>query len=420
MYDAIVVGARCAGSPTAMLLARKGYRVLLVDKSTFPSDIISTHLIFQPGVARLQRWGLLEQVRASNCPPIRQGSLNLGPFTLTGVFPQADGSAEAYCPRRTVLDKILVEAAVAAGAELREGFTVQEVLMDDQRVTGIRGRTRSGPSVTEQARIIIGADGLHSLVARTVQAPTYNEKPTFGCGYYTNWSGVPMAGLEFYPRDRRSMGGFPTNDGLVCIVMSSPRTQFRAFRADIEGNYLKTLELAPGLADRVRSGKREERIVGIAELPNFFRKPSGPGWALVGDAGYHKDSITAQGISDAFRDAELLTEALDSGFAGHRPMEEALADYERQRNETVLPIYELTCQFATLELPPPPMQQLFAALQGKQEQINRFLGTIAGTTPIPEFFSPENTQRIMVAAGLGAASTTSANLRTVALAKTEY
>jgi flavin-dependent dehydrogenase len=308
-----------------------------------------------------------------------------------------------------VLDKILVEAAVAAGAELREGFTVQEVLMDDQRVTGIRGQSSGGSSVTEQARIVIGADGLHSLVARTVQAPTYNEKPAFDCVYYTYWSGVPMADFEMYPRDRRGMGGLPTNDGLTCLLVAWPHAEFRAFRADIEGNYLKTLDLAPSLAERVRSGKREERFVGTADLPNFFRKPSGPGWALVGDAGYHKDPVTAQGITDAFRDAELLSEALDSGFAGHRPMEEALADYERQRNATVMPIYELTCQLATLELPPPPMQHLFAALQGNQDQINRFVGTIAGTTPIPEFFSPENTQQIMTAAGLGAASSTSAN-----------
>lgn len=138
IYDAIVVGARCAGSPTAMLLARKGYRVLLVDKATFPSDIMSTHYIHQPGIAQLQRWGLLEKVIATNCPPISKGIFDLGPFALTGSPPRADGIAEGYCPRRTVLDKILVDAVVAAGAELREGFTVQEVLIDGQHVSGIR------------------------------------------------------------------------------------------------------------------------------------------------------------------------------------------------------------------------------------------------------------------------------------------
>ncbi len=407
MYDAIVVGARCAGSPTAMLLARKGYRVLLVDKSTFPSGIISTHLIQLPGVAQLQHWGLLEQVIASNCPPIRQGSFNLGPFTLTGMAPPVDGIAETYCPRRKVLDKILVDAAVAAGAELRESFTVQEVLMDGQHVTGIRGRTPDGSSVREQARIVIGADGLHSLVARTVQAPTYNEKPTFTCAYYSYWSGVPMQGVELYPRDHRIIIAFPTNDDQVVVFVEWPHAEFHAFRADIEGNFLQTLELAPGLAERVRSGKREESFVGTADLPNFFRKPYGPGWALVGDAGYHKDPYTGEGITDAFRDAGLLAEALDSGFAERQPLEEALADYERRRNETATPIYELTCQFASLEPFSPEMQQLFAALQRNQEQTNRFFGTIAGTTSIPEFFSSENIQRIMAAADAGVASTTS-------------
>lgn len=409
MYDAIVVGARCAGSPTAMLLARKGYRVLLVDKATFPSDIMSTHYIHQPGVAQLQRWGLLENVIASNCPPILPFRFDLGPFTLTGVPPQADGIAQAYCPRRTVLDKILVDAAVAAGTELREDFTVQEVLRDGQRVVGIRGRARGGSPVTEQAQIVIGADGLHSLVARTVQASSYHEQPALACNYYTYWSGIPMEGVELYSRDHRLMYGFPTNDGLVCIGLEWPYAQFQAFRADIEGNYFKTLELAPSLAERVRGGKREARFVGTADLPHFFRKPYGSGWALVGDAGYHKDPNTAQGITDAFRDAELLVEALDAGFTERRSLDEALADYERRRNETVMPIYELTYQLASLEPLPPEMQQLFAALQGNQEQTNRFFGAIAGTTSIPEFFSPENIQRIMAAVGVVAAPTESAD-----------
>ena len=397
MYDTIVVGARCAGSPTAMLLARKGYRVLLVDKATFPSDSMSTHYIHQPGVAHLARWGLLEHVVATNCPPISKVLLDLGPFALTGSPPGADGLAEAYCPRRTVLDAILVDAAVAAGAELREGFTVQEVLMDGQRVIGIRGRTQGGSSVTEYARMVIGADGLHSRVARAVQAPTSSEKPTFNCAYYTYWSGVPIEDVEWYPRDHRMVIGFPTNDGLVCIAVEWPRAEFHAFRANIEENYLKTLELAPDLAERVRAGKREERFVGTADLPNFFRKPFGPGWALVGDAGYHKDPITGEGITDAFRDADLLAEALHRGWSGRCELEEALADYEQQRNETAMPIYELTCQLSSLEPPAPEMQQLFSALRGNQEQTNRFFGTIAGTVPIPEFFSPQNIERIMAA-----------------------
>jgi 2-polyprenyl-6-methoxyphenol hydroxylase-like FAD-dependent oxidoreductase len=395
MYDVIVVGARCAGSPTAMLLARRGYQVLLVDRTTFPSDTMSTHFIHPPGIAQLKRWGLLERVAASNCPPFLKMSVDFGSFTLTGSPPPIDGIAEHYCPRRTVLDKILVDAAVEAGAELREGFSVQEILMDGERVTGIRGRNADGATVREEAHIVVGADGMRSLVARAVEAPQYNAKPTLACAYYTYWSNVPIEGAEIYARDRWMIIAFPTNEDLVCTFMEWPREEFHSVRADIEGNFLTKLDLAPRLAERIRSGKREANFVGTGVLPNFFRKPYGSGWALVGDAGYHKDPYMALGITDAFRDAELLADALDAGFSGHRPLEEALADYEQQRNTAAMPAYEFNCQLASLQPRPPDMQQLFAALRGNQTETDRFIGAVEGTVPISEFFSPENVQRII-------------------------
>jgi flavin-dependent dehydrogenase len=285
MYDVIVVGARCAGSPTAMLLARKGYRVLLLDKATFPSDIMSTHYIHQPGIAQLKRWGLLDKVIASNCPPISKAALDFGPFALSGSPPPADGIGDAYCPRRTVLDKLLVDAAVEAGAELCEGFAVREILMNGERVTGIYGHNPGGAPITEQASIVIGADGMRSFVARTAQSPMYHTNPSLTCTYYSYWSGISIEGVEMYLRDHRVIIAFPTNDDLVCIVIQWPYREFHAFRADIEGNFLKTVDLVPELAERMRHGRREERFVGTADLPNFFRKPYGPGWALVGDAG---------------------------------------------------------------------------------------------------------------------------------------
>jgi 2-polyprenyl-6-methoxyphenol hydroxylase-like FAD-dependent oxidoreductase len=395
MHDAIVVGARCAGSPTAMLLARKGYRVLIVDRATFPSDIISTHIIWPPGVARLKCWGLLDKITASNCPPIRKLTVDFGLFALTGSPPPADGISESFAPRRTVLDKILVDAAVEAGAELREGCSVEEIIMDGDGVSGIRCRTKGGSAVTERARIVIGADGRNSIVARAVKAQEYNAKPPLVCWYYAYWSGLLVEGPEFYSRPGRATGLIPTNDGLACLPVGWTHQEFRQNRTDIEGNFLKSLELVPGLAERVGQGKREERFVGTADLPNFFRRSFGPGWALVGDAGYHKDPITAQGISDAFHGAEDLAEALDAGFSGREPLEAVLAGIERRRDEEVMPMYEFTCQWATLEPPPPEMQQLFAALQGDQAEINRFTGTLAGTVPIPEFFSPDNMERII-------------------------
>jgi len=395
MYDVLVVGARCAGSPTAMLLARLGYRVLLVDRATFPSDAPRCHFVQPPGVARLKRWGLLENIKATGCPSIPAVRFDVGPFVLVGSSPSTDGDVRSYGPRRTVLDNILVDAAARAGVEVREGFGVQEILMDGDRVTGIRGRTLDGATVTEQAGIVVGADGMHSIVARTVQAPTYQTKPALTCAYFAYWSGVPVEGIEIYERPQRFIFAFPTNDDLTCIAVECPVQEFQTFRADLEGNVLKTIALAPSLAERVQTGRREERFMGSGDLPNFYRKPYGPGWALVGDAGYHKDPYLAQGITDAFRDAELVTEAIDAGLSGRRGMASALGDYERQRNEETMPIYELNYQGASLDPPSPEMQRFLGALRGNQAETNRFFGTMAGTVPIPEVFAPEHIEQVM-------------------------
>ena len=393
-YDAIVVGARCAGSPTAMLLARKGYRVLVVDRATFPSDTLSTHMIHGPGVASLRRWGLLDQVVATGCPPIDTYSFDFGPFTIAGHPRTADGIATGYSPRRTVLDKILVDAAAQAGAEVREGFTVDDVVVEDGVVVGIRGHAPGGETVLERARVVIGADGRNSHVARIVQPEQYNEKPMLQQSYYTYWSGLPVDGFEIVIRPDRGWGAMPTNDGLTLLVVGWPFAESSAYRADVEANYLKTLELSPGVADRVRGATREARFAGGA-VPNFFRKPFGPGWALVGDAGYTKDPITAQGISDAFRDAELCSIALDETLSGRLAFNDAMAAYHEARDTAVLPIYEFTTQLATLQAPPLEMQQLLGAVHGNQDAMDAFAGITAGTVSPVEFFDPEHVGRIM-------------------------
>jgi flavin-dependent dehydrogenase len=396
-YDAIVVGARCAGSPLAMLLGKLGYDVLVVDRATFPSDTLSTHLLHPPTVGYLRRWGLLDELVATGCPAIERYEAHFGPMTLQGTPRPIDGSSTAYAPRRTVLDKLLVDAAARAGAEVREGFSVDEIVVEDGRVCGIRGRTRDGATVTERARVVIGADGRHSKVAAAVKPPTYSEKPRLQQAYYTYWSGLDAPGVEFYIHERRGWGVFPTNDDLTLVVVGWPYDEADAYKQDIEGNYLKTLELTPEFAERVRSAKREERFTGGANV-NFFRKPFGPGWALVGDAGYEKDNITAQGINDAFLAAELCTTALDETLTGARSFDEAMSDYQRSRDESGMPIYEFTCQMATLEPPPPEMQQLLGAVHGSQEATNDFFGVIAGTVSPVEFFAPDNVGRIMASA----------------------
>jgi flavin-dependent dehydrogenase len=396
-YDAIVVGARCAGAPTAMLLARKGYRVLMVDRASFPSDTVSTHVIHAPGVAALRRWGLLDQVLATGCPPIDTYSFDFGPFTIAGSPRPYDGISSAYAPRRTVLDKILVDAAAAAGAEVRERFTVDDVVVEDGAVVGITGRSAGGQKVVERARVVIGADGRNSSVAQAVAPEQYNEKPQLLWGYYTYWSGLPVAGFETFVRPNRGWGAAPTNDGLTMLVVGWPEVEAAAYKADVEGNYLKTLDTAPEFAERVRAATREDRFHG-GGVPNFFRKPFGPGWALVGDAGYIRDPITAHGITDAFRDAELCAGALERSFDGAEPFDVAMAAYQQARDNAAIPIYEFTTELATLAPPPPEMQQLLAAVHGNTEAMDGFASVVAGTVSPGEFFSPEHIGQVMAAA----------------------
>ena len=396
-YDAIVVGARVAGSPTAMLLARKGYDVLLVDRASFPSDTISTHLIHPPGITALQRWGLLDKVVASGCPGIDTYAFDFGPFTLSGA-PNPDGTV-AYGPRRTVLDKVLLDAAVEAGVEVREGFSVESTVHEHDHVIGVRGHGKGSTTVTEHARVVIGADGRHSLVAQAVNPFQYHEKPPLLAAYYAYWSGLPMQGrFETYIRPNRGMAAFPTNDDLTVVIAGWPYAEFQANKKDIEGNLFKAYDLAPAFAERLRAAARETRFVGTA-VPNFFRKPYGPGWALVGDAGYNKDFITAQGIHDAFRDAELCVTALDEAFGGTRSFDAAMADYQTRRDAQVLPMYEFTTELATLEPPPPELQQLLAAMAGNQDAMDGFAEVNGGVTSPADFFSPANAARIMSVEG---------------------
>jgi 2-polyprenyl-6-methoxyphenol hydroxylase-like FAD-dependent oxidoreductase len=393
-YDVLVVGARCAGSPTATLLARKGYRVLMVDRAVFPYDTVSTHLLHPPGVVALRRWGLLHRLTATGCPPIDTYAFDFGPFTISG----APGTAEApvaYAPRRTVLDKLLVDAASEAGVEVREGFNVDDVVVEDGRVVGVRGHGRGGRFVTEHARVVVGADGRHSRVARAVRPEQYREKPPLLCGYYSYWSGLPTDGrFETYVRPERGFAAWPTHDDLTLVIGGWPYRELEANRQDIEGNYLKMFELAPAFAERVRAARREERIVGTS-VANYFRKPYGPGWALVGDAGYNRDFITAQGMHDAFRDAELCATALDQAFSGTSSFGAAMARYQSARDEQVLPMYEFTTELATLEPPPPELQQLLQAAHGNQPAMDAFARVNAGVTSPADFFSEENVGRIL-------------------------
>jgi flavin-dependent dehydrogenase len=369
-----------------------------LDRATFPSDIPHGHFVHRNGPRRLADWGLLDRVLETNCPAVTSFATDFGDFPLVGEDLAVDGVPMGVGPRRSRIDGVLVEAAVEAGVELRDGFAVDEFLSDGDRITGIRGRRRGEPhEVTEQATIVVGADGRNSGLARHVNAPAYESAPTLTCWYFSYWSGVPSTALELYVRDQRAIFAHPTNDDLLALFVVWPSAELPRVRGDIERSYMAAIDGVPEFAERVRAGTREERFYGATQLPSFLRKPFGAGWALVGDAGAHKDPFLALGVCDALRDAELLAGALEAGLSGRRPVEAALADYETQRNDATMPDYRENLMAAQLNPLPPEHYALRAALRGSQEDTNQFYLAREGMVPPDTFFGAENLQRIMAA-----------------------
>ncbi|MGP3966120.1 NAD(P)/FAD-dependent oxidoreductase [Streptomyces sp. 6N223] len=386
MFDVIVVGARCAGSPTAMLLARAGYRVLLLDRADFPSDTLSTHLIHQPGVAALARWGLLDRVRASGCPPLDRAVYEVADVRLEGCSRGVDGQRAAYAPRRHVLDSILVDGAVAAGVEFRGGCSVSSLLHDEAgRVVGVRG-THRGRAFTEQARLVIGADGMRSRVARLAGAAFTVRKPRLTCAYYAYWQDVPAA-FESYEAPGGWVVTVPTNDGATLVLAYFPQSRFGAVRADAQQAYEEQIRAtAPAVFERLPGGRRVERLRGTGDQQNFFRQATGPGWALVGDAGHHKDSITARGITDAFFQAESLARHIGDGLAETPRLDQALRAYAAERDTALAEGFEATLSVARLETHEQRLE-LLRAVGRDPELTATYFDLVAGIAPAKALYT---------------------------------
>jgi flavin-dependent dehydrogenase len=405
MYDAIVIGARCGGAATAMLLGRAGLDVLLVDRAEMPSDIAHGHFVHRHAPARLAEWGLLDRVLATNCPAVTSFTSDFGDLALTGHDLAVDGIPLGLAPRRDRLDGVLIEAAVDAGVELRDRFAVMGYTKDGDRVTGITGRdARSAAHVTERARVVIGADGRNSALARSVGAQAYESAPTATCWYFSYFSGFDERGLELYARPGRVIFVFPTNDDLVGVFVGFAIGDLARVKRDVEATFLDAVDAIPGLGERVREAHREERFYGATQLPNFLRTPYGPGWALVGDSGCHKDPFMALGICDALRDADLLAAALIDGLSERRRLDEALADYPQARDAATLPEYRLNLAMANFEPLPEEQLRLRAALRGDQEATNHFFLAVQGMVDPGTFFNDENLGRIMAGAARASAA----------------
>jgi 2-polyprenyl-6-methoxyphenol hydroxylase-like FAD-dependent oxidoreductase len=381
--DVVVVGGRVAGAATAMLLARLGHDVVVVDQATFPSDTVSTHSIARSGMVQLRRWGLLEEVLDSGAPALRQVTFNAGGESLCRVVKERSGVDFLVAPRRYVLDTILATAAERAGAEVRTGVTVTGLRRDASgRVAGVLGHDLAGDPVELAARYVVGADGLHSRVAALAGAPIDEAGPAGGAGQYAYYDGIGWGGLEFFVADRSFAGVFPTHHGQACIWVCTPSADARAVRrraGSREEAFGELLERsAPELAERLRRASRTSPVQGVLRQPNQLRRASGPGWALVGDAGYYRDLITAYGISDAFRDAELLATALDLTLTGGAEGAAALAGYQRQRDQALREVFELTCRLAAY----PPVARFVELQKQLSAAIDRQAAALAAR-PVP-------------------------------------
>lgn len=388
MFDVIVVGARCAGSPTAMLFARAGYRVLMLDRAAFPSDTLSTHLVHQPGIAALARWGLLDRLRASGCPPLERAVYEVEDIRLEGCGRGVDGQRAGYAPRRLVLDALLVESAAEAGVEVRERCSVRGLLRDDDgRVVGVEG-THQGRSFTERAHLVIGADGMRSTVAGLCDAPFTVQDPLLTCAYYAYWDDVP-ASFELYERPGSWVAAVPTNDAATLVLTYFPQSRFREIRTDAYRAYLEQIRTtAPSLAERLVGRQPVERLRGTGDQQNWFRQAAGPGWALVGDAGHHKDSITARGISDAFFQSEALVRHVGDGIDSPGRLDAALAAYASERDETLREGYEATLSVARLEVHEQRLS-LLRAVQKDEELTSTYFDVVAGSAPTKALYTPQ-------------------------------
>jgi menaquinone-9 beta-reductase len=345
-YDVVIAGARPAGAGTALLLSRHGLRVLVVDRSQYGADTLSTHALMRAGVLQLARWGVLPAVQAAGTPPVRRATFVYSGDAISVHVKPRDGVDALYAPRRTVLDRAIVDAAIASGVEVSYGTQVTGVTRDDRgRVTGVIAHGQTGWSRSIEAALVIGADGLRSTLARLVGAGVSHTGVASSANVYGYWSGLPVDGYRWYYHPGLSVGAIPTNDGQTCVFASAATSRFPTlFRDDVAGGYHRVIrETAPDLAEAMARASLAGTLHGFPGQAGLLRRCTGPGWALVGDAAYFKDPITAHGITDALVEADYLARAVVTGTAA------ALAEYEADRDRRVRPLHDITDRIASFE-----------------------------------------------------------------------
>lgn len=335
-YDVVVVGGRVAGASVAMLLARAGVRVALVERGVYGTGTVSTHALMRAGVLQLSRWGLLDAVVAAGTPPVRQTTFHYadGESLPIAIRPSV-GVDALYAPRRQVLDRILVDAAIEAGADVRHETAVTDLLREaDGRVGGVRVRDRFGETAELRAAITIGADGIRSTIAAHAGAAVIRRGRSATAVLYRYYAGIPATGYEWAYGAGAGAGLIPTNGGLTCVFVGAPPDEMRTLRREGTEHAFTTLLDRSGavLAERLSSAEPAGPMYGWAGAPGFVRHSWGPGWALVGDAGYYKDPLSTHGMTDALRDAEVLADQIVEASAGVVADDVALRRYQATRN----------------------------------------------------------------------------------------
>ena len=342
-FDVVVIGARCAGAATAMLLARAGHRVLMVDRGRYGTDTLSTHALMRGAVLQLHRWNVLPAVIAAETPPVRQATFFYGDESVSVPITPRDGIDALYAPRRYLLDRLLVDAASAAGVDVVYGVRLKSLQRSATgRVTGAVLEHEDGHVHAITASVVVGADGLQSTVARLVGAPTYRAGQYATATIYGHWSDLNVDGYGWYFLPGVSAAAIPTNASQVCVSISVPaRKLTRLFAHQKQRTFRDLLtQVAPRIGAQIEL-TGDTALHGFPGRPGFFRQAHGPGWALVGDAGYFKDPLTAHGITDALRDAELLARAIDAGSV------DAMADYQEQRDAASVELFDATDAIAS-------------------------------------------------------------------------
>ncbi len=348
--DVIIVGARCAGSSLARLLAEAGRRVVVLDRATFPSDRLSSHLLLEKGVHLLREWGLLDDLLALGVPPVEMSRFAFGDWWVDIRHEHSEDEPPRFtcAPRRILLDQMMVEAARRAGAVVEEGVRVSSVIREAGRITGVVARREDGTDLTLKARVVIGADGLHSTVAAQVGSEVLFESAETTCQVYAYWRDVELDHMELGLRPGVAYGAFVADDGLVLVSVSRPVRHWRELWQGGEDAYRATLaEAFPGAAERMFAGTRVSPLRGTDDLPNRLRTAAGAGWALVGDAAMHKDPVTGLGMSDAFHGSAVLAAELGPSLdADDEAVDAALGRYAVRFFEATRPTFDLACRMA--------------------------------------------------------------------------